>query len=70
MTSQRLSSDLLDLERDIPTTEEDARFLRENRPRSDASTFDQIQKLVDQIPNVQEILRRRPTLEGFEPFEL
>jgi hypothetical protein len=69
MSSQR-PSDLLDLARDIPTTEEDARFLRENRPRSDASTFDQIQKLVDQIPNAQEILRRRPTLDGFEPFEL
>jgi hypothetical protein len=62
-------SDLLDLAQDIPTTPEDVRFLRENRPRSDSYTFEQIQRLVDQIPNVQEILRRRPVLRG-EPFEL
>lgn len=68
MSSQR-PSDLFDLARDIPTTPEDVRFLRENRPRSDSTTFEQIQRLVDQILNVQEILRRRPVLRG-EPFEL
>jgi hypothetical protein len=67
--SSKKPSDLLDLARDIPTTPEDVRFLRENRPRSDSSTFEQIQALVDQIPNLQEILRRRPVLQG-EPFEL
>jgi hypothetical protein len=67
--SSKEPSDLFDLARDLPTTPEDVRFLRENRPRSDSSTFEQIQRLVDQIPNVQEILRRRPPLKG-EPFEL
>jgi hypothetical protein len=62
-------SDLPHLAQDIPTTPEDVRFLRENRPRSDSSTFEQIQALVDQIPDLQEILRRRPVPQG-EPFEL
>ncbi len=60
-------SDLLDLARDIPTAPEDVHFLRENRPGS--LTFEQLQTIVDQIPNLQEILRRRPVPQG-EPFEL
>jgi hypothetical protein len=59
--------DLLDLTEGIPTTLEDIRFLRENRPGS--LTFEQLQAIVDQMPNLQEIRRRRPVPQG-EPFEL
>jgi hypothetical protein len=65
--SSKEPSDLLDLETGIPTTEEDIRFLRENRPGP--LTFEELQAIVDQIPNLQEILRRRPVPQG-EPFEL
>ena len=66
MSSKR-PSDLLDLARDILTTPEDIRFLRENRPGP--LTFEELQALVDQIPDLQAILRRRPVPQG-EPFEL
>jgi hypothetical protein len=59
----------MDLAQDIPMTPEDVRFLRENQPRSGPSTFEELQSLVDQIPNLQEIRRRRPVPQG-EPFEL
>jgi hypothetical protein len=59
--------DLFDPTKGIQTTLEDIRFLRENRPGS--LTFEQLQTIVDQMPNLQEILRRRPVLQG-EPFEL
>jgi hypothetical protein len=67
MNDSKGPSDLLDLARDIPTTPEDIRFLRKNRPSS--LTFEELQALVDQIPDLQEIRRRRPVLRG-EPFEL
>lgn len=69
MTSKR-NPDLLDLERDIPTTPEDIRALRENRPRASADWLGQLELLVVQVPNLDEIRRRRPTSEGYEPFEL
>lgn len=71
MTSKN-SSNLPDLERDIPTTPEDVRALRENRPVGGADWLEQLQILVDQIPPevIQENLRRRKTFEGCEPFEL
>jgi hypothetical protein len=59
--------DLFDPTEGIPTTLEEIRFLQENRPGS--LTFEQLQALVDQIPNLQELLRRRPVPQG-EPFEL
>jgi len=65
--SSKKPSDLLDLARDLPTTPEDIQFLRENRPGR--LTFEELQAIVDQIPNLQEILRRRPVPQG-EPFEL
>jgi hypothetical protein len=71
--SSKEPSDLLDLERDVPTTPEDVRVLRalrENQPRWGDDWLEQLQKLVDQIPNAHEIRRRRPTFKGCEPFEL
>ena len=65
--SSKKPSDLLDLTRDLPTTPEDVRFLRENRPGP--LTFEELQALVDQIPNLQEIRLRRPVLKG-QPFKL
>ena len=68
MTSKK--SELLNLERDIPTTPEDIRALRENRPKPAADWLDQLTKVVRQIPNLEEVRRRRKTFEGCEPFEL
>jgi hypothetical protein len=62
-------ADLLFLERDIPLTEEDFRAMRENRPRAWVNWWDQLTLMSEQFPNA-EALRRRPTREGYEPFEL
>lgn len=64
------SFDLLDLERDIPTTPADIRALRENRPRMPDNWWDVLTEASQQLPGVQEALRRRKTFEGWEPFEL
>ncbi len=69
MSSEK-PSDLLDFEQDIPTTPEDIRALRENRPQAGADWLDQLTRLYEQIPNVEELRRRRKTFEGCEPFEL
>lgn len=69
MSSKR-PPDLLDLERDIPTTPEDVRALRENRPQVPADWLEQLTKLSRQIPNVEEVRRQRKTFAGCEPFEL
>jgi len=69
MSSDKLP-DLLDLERDIPTTPEDVRALRENRPKPDLHWLDQLQILVDQVPNAHELRWKRRTFAGREPFEL
>jgi hypothetical protein len=61
---------LLDLERDIPTTPEDIRALRENRPKLEENWLDQLTRLSEQIPNAEEIRRRRKTFADCEPFEL
>lgn len=63
-------SDLLNLERDIPTTPEDTRALWENRPKRGEDWLNQLTRVSQQIPNLEEIIRRRGTFEGFEPFEL
>lgn len=68
--SSKESSDLLDLERDIPTTPEDIRALEENRPRGGADWLQQLEELSKQFPISPEELARRPTFEGCEPFEL
>jgi len=68
MSSKR--SELLNLERDLPTTPEDIRALRENRPRPAADWLDELTRLSRQIPNVEEVRLRRKTFEGCEPFEL
>lgn len=68
MTSRK--PDLLNLERDIPTTPEDIRSLRENRPKVGEDWLNQLTRMYEQIPNADEIRRRRRTFEGFEPFEL
>lgn len=62
--------DLLDLERDIPTTPEDIVALRKNRPRVSENWWDFLTLATEQLPGVQEALRRRKTFEGCEPFEL
>ena len=54
----------------VPTTPEDTRALREHRPRLGEDWLERLQEAVDQLPGVQEALRRRPTFEGCEPFEL
>ena len=69
MDSKR-PSDLLNLERDIPTTPEDIRALEENRPRGGADWLQQLEELSKQFPVSPEELARRPTFEGCEPFEL
>lgn len=68
MTSRK--PDLLSLERDIPTTPEDIRALRENRPKVGKDWLNQLTRMYEQIPNADELRRRRRTFEGFEPFEL
>jgi len=68
MTSR--NPDLLNLERDIPTTPEDIRALRENRPKRGEDWLNQLTLVSQQIPNLAEIIRRRRTFKGFEPFEL
>jgi len=68
--SSKEPSDLLDLEKGIPTTPEDVRALRENRPRAGEDWLEQVQKLADQFPASYEDLKKRPIFEGYEPFEL
>jgi hypothetical protein len=68
MTSRK--PELLDLERDIPTTPEDIRALRENRPKVGEDWLNQLTRVSQQIPNLEEIIGKRRTFEGCEPFEL
>jgi hypothetical protein len=60
----------LDFDRDLPTTPEDVQALRENRPKPVENWLEQLTRLSEQIPNVEEIRRKRRTFEGCEPFEL
>jgi len=70
MSSNDRSDWLLDIERDIPTTPEDVIALRRNRPQRGENWLEDLRRVTEQLPNIQEILRRRPTFEGCEPFEL
>ena len=65
-----MSSDLLDLENDLPTTPEDIQALRRNRPQPGKDWLKELQELADQFPASAEARRRRRTAEGREPFEL
>ena len=64
--------DLLPLERDLVTTAEDIRALRENRWSTGKSWLETLQSLADQVPPavVRENLKRRRTFEGAIPFDL
>lgn len=68
--SSKKPPDLLDLERDLPTTPEDIRALRENRPQTEGEWWELLTRLSEQIPNLEEVRRRRKTFAGCEPFEL
>ncbi len=68
--SSQTPPDFLDLDRDIHTTPEDISALRENRPQAWTDWWDELTKLSEQTPNLQEVLRRRKTFAGCEPFEL
>ena len=68
--SSKKPSEMLALEKDLPTTPEDVRALRENRPKASADWFAQLQSLADQFPPSEEALRKRKTFAGCEPFEL
>jgi len=70
MSSKRPSADDLDLERDLPTTAEDVRALRENRARGGADWLEQLQALTAWFETSADSLRRRRTFAGCEPFEL
>lgn len=61
---------VLDLERDIPTTPEDVIALRKQRPVRGENWLEDLYRLTQQLPGVDEALRRRKTFEGCEPFEL
>ncbi|HXU34223.1 MAG TPA: hypothetical protein VN851_26930 [Thermoanaerobaculia bacterium] len=70
MHSNDRSDFLFDIERDIPTTPEDVIALRKNRPVRGENWLEDLHRLTQQLPGVQEALRRRKTFEGCEPFEL
>ncbi len=70
MRSNDRSDFLFDIERDIPTTPEDVIALRKNRPVRGDNWLEDLHRLTQTLPGVQEALRRRKTFEGCEPFEL
>jgi hypothetical protein len=69
MTSKKYL-DIGNLAKDLATTPEDIRALRESRPQVGPDWLDQLTKLSEQIPNAEEIRRRRKTFADCEPFEL
>jgi hypothetical protein len=68
--SSEQSPDRFDLERDLPTTPEDLRALRENRPQPGPDWLDQLSELSEQFPESEQARWKRRTFEGCEPFEL
>jgi hypothetical protein len=62
--------DLLDLERDIPTTEEDIQALRRHRSRVPERWWDVLTEASEQLPCLQDTRRYRKTFEGCAPFEI
>ena len=71
MTSKR-ASDLFGAD-DLPTTAQDVRALRENRPRQPQPGIDWLEELTvlaSQVPQAASDLRRRRTFAAVTPFEL
>ncbi|HYH44929.1 MAG TPA: hypothetical protein VEG34_04540 [Thermoanaerobaculia bacterium] len=62
--------DLLDLERDIPTTQEDIEALRRHRPLVPENWWDVLTEASEQLPGLEEARHRRKTFAGCPPFEL
>jgi hypothetical protein len=62
--------DVLEIERDIPTTPEDIQALREHRPRMAENWWDILTAASEQLPGLEEARRRRKTFAGCAPFEL
>jgi hypothetical protein len=62
-------SDLPDLERDLPTTPDDVRALRERQVRPNDNWLEVLQALHDQFADPAARHRRR-RFEGCEPFRL
>lgn len=68
--SSKKTFELLDLERDIPTTPEDVAALRRNRPPADPEILLHLERLrADRLPGAQPPPRRK-TFRGGAPFEL
>lgn len=67
--SSKKPTDLLDLERDIPTTERDTERLAELRSDALAAGARVMQRLHDALPEAAKKPDRK-TFEGYEPFEL
>lgn len=69
MKKSPVSAELLDIERDLPTTAEDVRVLRRLRQPAGRSLLEHVDELAP--PELFGPLpRRRTTSEGWEPFEL
>ncbi len=67
--SSREPSKLFDLERDIPTTEEDIHMQRELHRQPGENLLSRIDELLNP-QHFENIPLRRTTSEGWEPFEL
>jgi hypothetical protein len=69
IASSSVSSELFDLERDIPTTEEDVRIQRSLHRQPGDNLLPRIDELLNpgQFENIPP---RRTTSEGWIPFEL
>jgi hypothetical protein len=70
MKSNEPSESLPYLEWDVPMTPEDVQALRDHRPTLSDDRWERLQQAVDQLPGVQDALRKRPTFAGYPPFEL
>ena len=68
-TSSNASCDLFDLERDIPTSDEDIRMQRKLRGQAGENLLLHIDDLLS-AQQFENIPPRRTTSEGWEPFEL
>jgi hypothetical protein len=63
------AGDLLDLQRDLPTTAKDVEALQRYRPVPLEDWWSSLQRLADSAPPAAQ-LQPRPTFAGYEPFEL
>lgn len=67
--SSSAASELFDLERDVPTTEEDVRVQRELHVQPGVNLLPRINELLNPV-DLENIPPRRTTSEGWPPFEL